>query len=66
MPKASLSHCDRNKGFDCEDTAKPSGSHSVAKAMKRMLGLSEVVGDIVLAAPASRVHDLSGLCLGNQ
>ena len=31
-----------------------------------MLGLSAVVGDIVLAAPASRVHDLSGLALATS
>ena len=34
-----------------------------AKAMGAMLGLSEVSGDVVLAAPASRVQDLPGLAL---
>ena len=34
-----------------------------AKAMRAMLGLSEVSGEVVLAAPAGRVHDLSGLAL---
>ena len=32
-----------------------------AKAMRAMLGLSEVSGEVVLAAPAGRVQDLSGL-----
>ena len=34
-----------------------------AKAMRAMLGLSEVSGEVVLAAPAGRVQDLSGLAL---
>ena len=34
-----------------------------AKAMRAMLGLSEVSGEVVLAAPAGRVQDLSGLVL---
>ena len=34
-----------------------------AKAMRAMLGLSEVSGEVVLAAPADRVQDLSGLAL---
>ena len=32
-----------------------------AKAMRDVLGLAEVTGDIVLATPATRVQDLSGL-----
>ena len=32
-----------------------------AKALRNMLGLCEVASDVVLAAPAGRVHDLSGL-----
>ena len=34
-----------------------------AKAMRAMLGLSEVSGEVVLAAPAGRVQDLSGLAV---
>ena len=34
-----------------------------AKAMRDMLGFADVTGDIVLAAPASRVQDVSGLAL---
>jgi len=34
-----------------------------SKAMRDMLGLATVSGDIVLPAPASRVHDFGGLAL---
>jgi len=34
-----------------------------AKAMRDMLGLATVTGDIVLPAPATRVHDFGGLAL---
>ena len=34
-----------------------------ARALRNMLGLCEVAGDIVLPAPAGRVHDHSGLAL---
>ena len=34
-----------------------------SKAMRAMLGLSEVSGEVVLAAPAGRVQDMSGLAV---
>ena len=37
-----------------------------AKALRDMLGLCEVTGDIVLAAPAGRVHDHSGLTVATS
>ena len=36
------------------------------KALRHMLGLCEVTGDIILPAPADRVHDLSGLALATS
>ena len=37
-----------------------------AKALRNMLGLCEVASDVVLPAPAGRVHDLSGLALATS
>jgi len=51
------------KAFIAQVQESPLDANVSGKAMKDMLGLATVTGDIVLPAPATRVHDFSGLAL---
>jgi len=51
------------KAFIAQVQESPRDANVSGRAMKDMLGLATVTGDIVLPAPATRVHDFDGLAL---
>jgi len=51
------------KAFIAQVQESPLDANVSGRAMKDMLGLATVTGDIVLPAPATRVHDFGGLAL---